>query len=89
MSTEHESMMGILKLYELRSEQTMRKARAPIMLGSVAEYARFNLTAPQPGTDQSKCFLAVPIFSGASVLSRVETSAPARQIGAPSSIALP
>ena len=27
MSTEHESMMGILKLYELRSEQTMRKAR--------------------------------------------------------------
>ena len=27
MSTEHESMMGILKLYELRSEPTMRKAR--------------------------------------------------------------
>ena len=27
MSTEHESMMGILKLYELRSEQAMRKAR--------------------------------------------------------------
>ncbi|MEO7971071.1 MAG: hypothetical protein ABI698_07225 [bacterium] len=27
MTTEHESMMGILKLYELRSEQTMRKAR--------------------------------------------------------------
>jgi len=27
MSTEHESMMGILKLYELRSEETMRKAR--------------------------------------------------------------
>jgi hypothetical protein len=27
MSSEHESMMGILKLYELRSEQTMRKAR--------------------------------------------------------------
>lgn len=27
MSTPHESMMGILKLYELRSEQTMRKAR--------------------------------------------------------------
>ena len=27
MSTEHESMMGILKLYELRSEGTMRKAR--------------------------------------------------------------
>ena len=24
---EHESMMGILKLYELRSEETMRKAR--------------------------------------------------------------
>lgn len=27
MATEHESMMGILKLYELRSEKTMRKAR--------------------------------------------------------------
>ena len=27
MSTEHESMMGILKLYELRSEAAMRKAR--------------------------------------------------------------
>jgi len=27
MSTPHESMIGILKLYELRSEQTMRKAR--------------------------------------------------------------
>ena len=27
MTSEHESMMGILKLYELRSEATMRKAR--------------------------------------------------------------
>jgi len=27
MSSEHESMMGILKLYELRSEATMRRAR--------------------------------------------------------------
>ena len=27
MSNAHESMMGILKLYELRSEGTMRKAR--------------------------------------------------------------
>jgi hypothetical protein len=27
MSNEHESMMGIIKLYELRSEETMRKAR--------------------------------------------------------------
>ena len=27
MSNEHESMMGILRLYELRSEETMRKAR--------------------------------------------------------------
>ena len=27
MSNEHESMMGILRLYELRSEQTMGKAR--------------------------------------------------------------
>lgn len=28
MSNAHESMMGILRLYELRSEPTMRKARA-------------------------------------------------------------
>jgi hypothetical protein len=27
MSSEHERMMGIIKLYELRSEATMRKAR--------------------------------------------------------------
>ena len=27
MSTKHESMIGILKLYELRREETMRKAR--------------------------------------------------------------
>ena len=27
MSKEHESMMGILRLYELRSEERMRKAR--------------------------------------------------------------
>lgn len=27
MSNEHESMIGILRLYELRSEPTMRKAR--------------------------------------------------------------
>ena len=27
MATEHESMMGILKLYELRSEKAMRQAR--------------------------------------------------------------
>lgn len=27
MSTAHESMMGILRLYELRSEERMRKAR--------------------------------------------------------------
>jgi hypothetical protein len=33
MSTEHESMMGILKLYELRSEQTMRKARDWFAMG--------------------------------------------------------
>lgn len=33
MSTEHESMMGILKLYELRSEQTMRKARDWFAIG--------------------------------------------------------
>ncbi len=33
MSTEHESMMGIIKLYELRSEATMRKARDWFALG--------------------------------------------------------
>jgi hypothetical protein len=33
MSTEHESMMGILKLYELRSEETMRQARDWFALG--------------------------------------------------------
>jgi hypothetical protein len=33
MSNEHESMMGILKLYELRSEETMRKARDWFALG--------------------------------------------------------
>jgi hypothetical protein len=33
MSSEHESMMGILKLYELRSEQTMRKARDWFAIG--------------------------------------------------------
>ena len=32
MSNEHESMMGILKLYELRSEETMRKARDWFMI---------------------------------------------------------
>jgi hypothetical protein len=30
---EHESMIGILKLYELRSEETMRKARDWFMTG--------------------------------------------------------
>ena len=33
MSNEHESMIGILKLYELRSEETMRKARDWFMVG--------------------------------------------------------
>ena len=33
MSSEHESMMGILKLYELRSEETMRKARDWFAIG--------------------------------------------------------
>ena len=37
MSREHESMMGILKLYELRSEATMRKARDWFMTGFYPE----------------------------------------------------
>jgi len=37
MATQHESMMGILKLYELRSEPTMRKARDWFMTGFFPE----------------------------------------------------
>lgn len=37
MSEEHESMMGILRLYELRSEKTMRKARDWFMTGFFPE----------------------------------------------------
>src|SRR5687767_7092464 len=37
MSTEHESMMGILKLYELRSEAAMRKARDWFATGFYSE----------------------------------------------------
>ena len=37
MSNAHESMMGILRLYELRSEPTMRKARAWFMTGFYPE----------------------------------------------------
>lgn len=37
MSPEHESMMGILKLYELRSEPTMRKARDWFAIGFYPE----------------------------------------------------
>ena len=40
MSTEHESMMGILKLYELRSEETMRKARDWFTTGFYPESAQ-------------------------------------------------
>jgi hypothetical protein len=39
MNTKHESMMGILRLYELRREETMRKARA--------WFATFNPTSAQ------------------------------------------
>lgn len=37
MSSEHESMMGILRLYELRSEATMRKARDWFAIGFYPE----------------------------------------------------
>ena len=40
MSSEHESMMGILRLYELRSEETMRKARDWFMTGFYPESAQ-------------------------------------------------
>lgn len=40
MSTAHESMQGILRLYELRSEATMRKARDWFMTGFYPESAR-------------------------------------------------
>lgn len=40
MSTEHESMMGILRLYELRSEKKMRKARDWFMTGFFPESAQ-------------------------------------------------
>ena len=40
MSTAHESMMGIIKLYELRSEPTMRRARDWFMTGFFPETAQ-------------------------------------------------
>jgi hypothetical protein len=40
MSTEHESMIGILRLYELRSEETMRKARDWFAAGFYPESAQ-------------------------------------------------
>ena len=40
MSSEHESMMGILRLYELRSEERMRKARDWFATGFYPESAQ-------------------------------------------------
>jgi hypothetical protein len=40
MSNEHESMMGIMKLYELRSEGRMRQARDWFMTGFYPENAQ-------------------------------------------------
>lgn len=45
MSTEHESMMGILKLYELRGEPTMRKARDWFAIGFYPESTQDILNA--------------------------------------------
>jgi hypothetical protein len=45
MSTPHESMTGILKLYELRSELAMRKARDWFATGFYPESAKDILTA--------------------------------------------
>ena len=44
MSAEHESMMGILKLYELRSEETMRKARDWFVRGFILKARKTFLT---------------------------------------------
>jgi len=44
VSTEHESMMGILKLYELRSEESMRKARDWFATGFYPESTQDILT---------------------------------------------
>ncbi|MDQ2937322.1 MAG: hypothetical protein M3R67_07415 [Acidobacteriota bacterium] len=45
MTTEHESMMGILKLYELRGEETMRKARDWFAIGFYPENTQDILNA--------------------------------------------
>lgn len=45
MATEHESMMGILKLYELRSEATMRRAREWFATGFYPESTQDVLNA--------------------------------------------
>jgi hypothetical protein len=45
MSTPHESMMGILKLYELRSEPAMRKARDWFATGFYPDSTKDILTA--------------------------------------------
>jgi len=43
--------------------EIMRGTRAPVVMGKAADYALYALT-PLPGTDASRSFLAVPIFSG-------------------------
>jgi hypothetical protein len=45
MSTPHESMVGILKLYELRSEPAMRKARDWFATGFYPDSTKDILTA--------------------------------------------
>lgn len=45
MSTQHESMMGILKLYELRSEEAMRRARDWFATGFYPESTQDILSA--------------------------------------------
>lgn len=53
MSTTHESMMGMLKLYELRSEQTMRQARDWFMTRFYPESAQdiFNVLVSEHSAD--------------------------------------
>ena len=60
MSTEHESMMGILKLYELRSEPAMRKARDWFATGFYPESTQDILTVL--GSDHSADFRMVTSY---------------------------
>ncbi|TMG98037.1 MAG: GAF domain-containing protein, partial [Betaproteobacteria bacterium] len=50
--------------------ETMKKTRAPVVLGSVADYARLGVT-PIAGTDSSKSMIRVPIISSDRLLGNI------------------